>query len=223
MNEITVLFEYKASGGEIIGLQEFEQTLKPDYILNVRPNRGPQAGGIWDVFVEFYINISLEEFIIAAIAGGMLWDGVKLGTRKFLIRPIINAIRKLEDQNKYFDYTPVFRMTFDDVQLKFYGIGKGFYTGVNDAFKILFKHYKEIIKLTDKELFTIHIPTFLNEEVSKREVYVVDPHMESTRDDYTKFWALSYTLDHDRDVLDVKSLSLLDKDWERPGSMFMSR
>ncbi len=223
MNEITLLFDYKASGGKILGLEEFQKSLKSEYMVNVRPNRGPQAGGIWDILVEFYINVSLSDFIIGAVAGGMLWDGVKIGARRFMIEPILQAFKRLEEQNEYLDYTPIFKMTFDDVQLKFYGIDKGFFTGVSDAFKILFKHYQEIINLSEQELFVIHIPAFLNEEIKDREVYIVDPYIESERKDFTKFWALSYTLDHERDVLDVANLNLLDKDWEREGRKFKSR
>jgi len=223
MNEITLIFDYKASGGEIKGLEEFQKSLKSDYIINVRPNRGPQAGGMWDIFVEFYVNISLKDFILGAIAGGMLWDGVKIGTRKFVIEPIIAAFEKLEEQNEYLDYTPVFRMTFDDIQIKFYGIEKGFFAGVSDAFAVLFKQYENIIKLSEQELYIIHIPTYLDEEEKDREVYVVDDYSEPERNDYTKFWALSYTIDHERDVLDVRNMKLLDKDWQRLGSHFKSR
>lgn len=223
MNEITLIFDYKGSGGKILGLEEFEKSLKSDYIVNVRQNRGPQAGGMWDIFLEFYVNTSLRDFIIGAVAGGMMWDGVKLGTRKFVIEPIIKAFEKLEEQNEYLDYTPVMTMTFDDIQLKFYGIDKGFFTGVSDVFKVLFKQYQEIIDLSEKELFIIHIPAFLNGEKKDREVYLVDPHIEPEREDFTNFWALSYHVDHERDVLDVKNMNLLDKDWERDGSRFKSR
>ncbi len=51
MNEITLIFDYKASGGSIKGIDEFENRLKSDYIVNVRPNGGLQVGGLWDIFV----------------------------------------------------------------------------------------------------------------------------------------------------------------------------
>ena len=223
MNEISLIFDYKGSGGKINGLEEFEQSLKSDYIVNVRQNRRPQAGGIWDIFLEFYVNIPLRDFIIGAVAGGMLWDGVKLGTRKFIMEPIVKAFHKLEEQNEYLDYTPVMKMTFDDVQLKFYGIDTGFFGSVSDVFNVLFKQYQDLINLSESELYIIHIPTYLNVESKDRVLYVVDPYFQPEREDFTNFWALSYNVDHERDVLDVKNLKLLDKDWERAGSMFKSR
>ena len=112
---------------------------------------------------------------------------------------------------------------FDDVQIKFYGIDKGFFTGVSDAFNQLFKNYDKILKLSEEELFIIHIPAFLNEEEKERIVYMVNPHFEPERKEFTKYWALSYTIDHNRDVLDVQNMCLLDKDWEKYGEVFKSR
>ena len=223
MNEITIIFDYKASGGQIKGLDEFKKELQKNYLRSVRPNRKPQAGGLWDVFVEFYVNISLKEFILSAIAGGLLWDLVKIGTRKFVFRPLVQAFEKLENENQNLDYIPVIRMTFDDVQLCFYGVNKNFFVGVSEVFKILFKDYNKIINLTDQDLYTIHIPAYLDTEITDREIYKIDPDREPSRQDFTKYWALSYTIDHERDVLDVENLRLLDKDWAREGQTFKSR
>jgi hypothetical protein len=223
MNEITIIFDYKASGGEIDGLEEFVADLKKDYIVHARPNGGPQAGGLWDVFVEFYANISLGDFILGAIAGGLVWDGVKIGTRKFLFKPIIEAFKKLEEKNEYLDYTPILRMNFDDVQLKFYGVDRNFFVGMSQVFNVLLKHYEKISNLCEHDLYEIHIPALLDKEDKEREVYIVSPYMEQENPDFTKFWGMSYMFDHHRDVLDVKNLILLDKDWQREGSMYKSR
>lgn len=219
MNEITIIFDYKASGGEIKGLDEFRDTLKKDYMVSIRPNRKPQAGGVWDVFVEFYINTDLSDFVIGAI----LWDLVKVGMRNYIFQPVIEAFEKLEAKNDTLDYTPVIRFTFDDVQICFYGLNRAFFSAVGDCFKILTKHYEAIRELSQFDLYTIHIPAYLDTETSDREVYKVDPYQEPSKNDLSKYWALSYSVDHQRDVLDVENLRLLDRDWQREGSFFKSR
>ncbi|MCO6484239.1 MAG: hypothetical protein J5I41_00545 [Saprospiraceae bacterium] len=223
MNEISIKFDYKASGGEIHGLNEFVRELKNDYILNARPNGLPQSGGIFDVFVEFFANITLKDFVIGAIAGGMLWDGVKIGTRKFLFKPIFEAFEKLESQNELLDYWPVMKIKFDDVELVFYGLDRAFYININKVFNILFKHFQDIIDLSSEKLYQIHIPAYLNDEETEREVYEVCEYFDTSSINYDEFWAMSYMLDHHRDVLDVQNLKLLDRDWQRFGSKFKSR
>ena len=223
MNEVTVLFDYKASGGKIKGLEKFENSLKQEYLISLRPNRLPQAGGLWDIVVQLYLNTTLSEFVLNAVAGGLLWDLVSIGSRKFFIRPLTNALKKLQEENEHLDYWPVLTITFDDVQLKFYGFNANFLAAVSHAFNVIFKNYEKILNLSDKELFAIHIPAYLNTEVIDRVVYVVDSHCEPTDTDFTGYWALSYNVDHDRDVLDVTNMVLLDKDWEERGHIFRSR
>ncbi len=103
-----------------------------------------------------------------------------------------------------------------------YGLNKNFFVGVSEVFKILFKDYDKIINLTDQNLYTIHIPAYLDTGTTDRAIYKIDPDREPTRQDFTKYWALSYTIDHERDVLDVENLRLLDRYWEE-GQMFKSR
>ena len=86
---------YWVGEGEIEGINEFSEDLSANYVANVRGRRAGLGGGLYQLTVQFLSHLTLKE-IVTFLLEGMAYDVIKSATTDFLIRPFIDAYRKLK-------------------------------------------------------------------------------------------------------------------------------
>ncbi len=210
-NEVAILIDYKVSGGRIEGIDNFYAALKSEYIIHIRTNPGPQAGGLYDMVVQVILNMSFADFVEQVVIYGMLWDMVKLGSKRFFIRPFLTALKKLLARNPNIDFYSV-EFAFDDLVIRIVGIGRGFTSIVTTVVNEVSKHFASIKELAPYYLDSIFIPITQGSDPEPR--FVLLPLNSADVSDYLRFWGLEFERGMRRDVYAVDSRQLLNVNWK---------
>jgi len=87
-----------ASVAELNGIEEFRNSLAEDYVTVVKVRPGP-LGGLYNLSVEIISTFALTH-LMRLVLDGAAYDFVKEGTKSFILRPFLEAYRKLREQNK---------------------------------------------------------------------------------------------------------------------------
>lgn len=209
-NDIAIQIYYKGGGGGLTGLDEITRQLKDDYVITIKPDNRPQSGGLFDTLIHVIVNTSLPDFIFGAVAGGLMWDLVKIGTKKFILRPLFDAIAKLETTNENLDYSSLV-IEYDDAIIYFHGIQRGFISSVGFVFNEINANYQELFNDKYGKIHGIHVPVV---DYEKKGYFVRGDIMyECDFEMYSSFWGFSYNSGYDKNVWDVKNKIFLDKEW----------
>jgi hypothetical protein len=205
MNEITLIIDYKAHGRDL--KEELQKHLSTEYTTIIRPKGGPAAGGIYDASVEIIFNLDLKDFVMIAV-GGLAWDLIKAGTRKFMLEPLVDAFAGLEGQSEgAIDFSSTV-MRFQDTDIFLYGMEDVFTVVIPRIFPLIVKNYDAICG-SEGSPEAIIIPLQFDEEAGR---YIDEGFGNSYAiEDYTRFWGVSYDIfGEERKVFDVGASVYLD-------------
>lgn len=217
MNKISVKITYKGGGLTWINksdIDNLQKVVKENYIGNIRPNGGPQAGGCFDTIVEILLDISFIDFF-KIVRDGLIFDLVTRGKESFVLRPLFAAFSKLEKDNDAWDYTKV-RFLFEDTEVVIYGTSNLFTSKIGTVLNALSIHYNNLI---DKELglpyqLLIPIRKDINEEGQETFVnYGGGDDFEI--EDYSRFWGIIYSYGFESKIYDVEKFKLLNESWTK--------
>lgn len=216
MNKIVVKLSYKASGLYAIdteSLNDLCTSLKSNYITNIRPNNGPQAGGVVDCIIELIFDISFVDFF-KIIRDGLIFDLVTRGKDSFILKPLFDAFKAMESKNPSWDYTKV-KFLFDDTEVVIYGMSNLFTSKLGLVLNLIAKYYNFLI---DKDLgapYQILIPIVKDVDSENNEFYAnYGGGSEFEIDDYQKYWGLVYQLGFEAKIFDLKEKKILNMSWK---------
>jgi|JI10StandDraft_1071094.scaffolds.fasta_scaffold190870_2 hypothetical protein len=211
MNKISVKLTYKASGLswiDSIDLETLQKEIKENYISNISPNGGPQAGGIVDTIVEILIDISFVDFF-KIIRDGLIFDTVTRGKESFILKPLFSSFAKIESKNESWDYTKV-RFLFDGTEVVVYGMSNLFTSKLGTVFNALSKHYNNL-----RTPYQILIPITKDSDEEGNEFYAnYGGGSDFDTEDYTKFWGILYEFGYDTKIYDVENSTMLNESWK---------
>lgn len=211
MNKISVKLTYKASGLSWIDnsdLETLHREIKENYISNISPNGGPQAGGVVDTVVEILMDISFIDFF-KIIRDGLIFDTVTRGKESFVLKPLLNAFKKIESNNESWDYTKV-RFLFDGTEVVVYGMTELFTSKIGTVFNSLSKHYNNL-----GTPYQISIPISKDKDDEGNEYYAnYGGGDDFGIDDYTRYWGIIYEYGYDAKIYDVKNSILINESWK---------
>lgn len=209
MNEIYVNIQCKANGiSQVPEITAAVQELRKDYVVKYRLDGRPQANGVVDAIIEIVINATLQDWLLWA-GGNIFWNVIQKGFKNLFLTPLVNIFNSLE-LNACWDYTHV-KFTFEDTTVVVKGYSNVFTTKVALIMNLLFKHFDN---LRHPELGTpesIIIPITYDDENGVYNNYPDDCYDEA----YSEFWGISYCLDTDRRIYDVRNKVLIDNSWTR--------
>src|ERR1700741_67287 len=139
-NLISVSISYKGSGlMSIKGFDEFQKTIKENYISNIRPDSRPQSGGMIDMIVNVLMDITLIDFL-KIIRNGLIFNMVTRGKESYILKPLFDAFEKLEKANESCDYSQV-RFMFDGTEIIINGMTQLFTSKAAAVINELSKSY----------------------------------------------------------------------------------
>lgn len=211
MEKVSVKLTYKASGLGWIDnsdLETLHAEIKENYISNISPNGGSQAGGVVDAVVEILMDISFVDFF-KIIRDGIIFDAVTRGKESFALNPLFNAFKKIETNNESWDYTKV-RFLFDGTEVVIYGMTDLFTSKICTVFNELSKHYNNLATP-----YQILIPISKDSDSQGNEYYAnYGVGDDFGIEDYTKFWGIVYEYGLESKVYDVQKAILLNETWK---------
>jgi hypothetical protein len=211
MNKISVKLTYKASGLGWIDsndLETLQKEIKENYISNISPNGGPQAGGVVDTIVEILMDISFVDFF-KIVRDGLIFDAVTRGKESFILKPLFNSFAKIESKNESWDYTKV-RFLFDGTEVVVYGMSNLFSSKLGTVFNALSNHYNNL-----GTPYQILIPITKDSDEEGNEFYAnYGGGSDFDMEDYTKFWGILYEFGYDAKIYDVENSTVLNELWK---------
>lgn len=211
MNKISVKITYKASGLYGIhsnDLETLQKEIKENYISNISPNGGPQAGGVVDAIVEVLMDISFVDFF-KIVRDGFIFDTVTRGKESFILKPLFTAFAKIESNNESWDYARVMFL-FDGTEVVVYGMSNLFTSKLGTVFNALGKHYNNL-----GTPYQILIPITKDTDEDGNEFFAnYEGGSDFDAEDYIKFWGILYEFGYEAKIYDVENSVLLNESWK---------
>jgi hypothetical protein len=227
-NQVAINIKYFAIGNGNDGyygedeLYEFKNQIHSEYISSFKVNTA--ECGANNFFIDFIYNLSLSDFL-SFIVGGMAWDIIKHGTKKYAIDKFISFYTNFRTKTASQDIRDV-TFLFNDSQVNFYSIidnkPEVDFNLIGKIFKSLSEHYPNM-KNNNKFPTEICIPIFCDSNRFEKPIYRVklecdEPltypdHRIFKESDYWGFWGLKYGYEFKRDVYSVSDKKLLNSDW----------
>lgn len=196
-NEIFIFFEY--NGREISGIEEFKKELEKNYLTQGKDYSLPAYSERGETWFTVFINSEFFEFAKAMALGGLTWDLLKFGTKKFFLKPFFDALENLGKENEKTYGFRILKMKFqfDDIEIVMGGIEPPRLATVSLVFNELVKRRNRIEKEIETSIDTIETPIFFNPSVDKKGY---SPYSLETRPDnlesYLELWKIWYMGGH---------------------------
>jgi hypothetical protein len=202
---------------DLDGIDEFRRELTANYISVVK-GRPAGAGGFTHLYVEIISSFSLSH-LVQLVLDGIAFDLIKRGSESFVLRPFLEAYKKLRDRNKGTRLIDIgeLQIHFQDSVLLIHEVSAD--TMVPNLERLLLslaQNYEHLTLSDGESPFLIHIPVFEDPEDERPCRFRVRGDIDETirsdgPADYFKFWGLEYIVDTDRRVYDVARQLLLDE------------
>jgi hypothetical protein len=196
-NEIFIFFEY--NGREISGIDQFKKALDKSYLAQGKDYSLPAYSEGGEAWFTVFINSEFFEFAKAMTLGGLAWDLLKFGARKFFLKPLFNALEELWKENEKTHRLRILKMKFqfDDIEIIMGGVEPPRLAAVSLVFDEIVKRRKRIEIEIQTSIDTIETPIFFNPSVDKKGY---SPYNLETRPDnlesYLGLWKIWYMGGH---------------------------
>ena len=214
MNDLFISMEYNAR--EFDGIEEFKSEMENNYQFQLRSKYIPACSEGAEFWTTIYINSELAKFLISAIAGGLVWDLIKVGSKKYVFEPFFKALEKLNSKNKKnWNGIKVLKLKFqfDDCDIYVGGLNKNFTSVISSVFQEISKKKPLIEKRTGLNIIKIEMPIEKDdrEGIEKKYVYQIDVYNEDySIEAYKKLWKLTFATDWPIMVYNFADDSLID-------------
>jgi len=184
------------------GEEELRAELAENYAVSiVRTRRGGLGGGLYQLFVEFLSQLTLQE-VARVLLEGVAFDLIKSGTKIFFIRPFLDAYQRFKSRQKEEKRAGIdrFRLVFQDAAITIENLPHTDMLGeLGNILQAVAENLEPMTRGTKGQLFEVFIPVFedtSDERVCKfRTLLRTDETLDVSRisrADYFKFWGLDY-------------------------------
>lgn len=97
-NGVSILFKYNER--EIEGVEGFKKEIESSYRTEGQEMHLPACSEGGEFILKILLETDWDSFVKGAVASGLLWDGLKIAGKSFVLKPLSDALDKLFDQNK---------------------------------------------------------------------------------------------------------------------------
>ena len=206
-DRIAILIQCKGNGiAQVPELIPTIERLKESYVVKFRLDGRPQANGVVDGIVEIIVNLTLNDVLIW-IGGNLLWDQIKKEGKALIVEPLRREFQALET-NECWVYSSI-TLSFEDTTIKIWGTSSMFTLKLQRIMHLMSEHYQYLKHPKFGLPETIVIPVCYE---SSNETYQVKYH-DQVESNYQEFWGVSYYLNYERRVYDLRNKILTDKVW----------
>ena len=208
---------------DLEGVNDFREELSlgyPTVEVTVKGEQGDLGGGLYTLFVEVATAITLPHFV-QLLLDGVAFDLIKLGVHTFVLRPLLEAQKKLRARNPNREAGEVARLVllFNDAIVTVDGdsrVEQSISQSLGELLKLLASHYAHLFLSSGEAPVAIYVPviedTATNRIARFRAVLEVDEDMYISKTVFFEYWGLTYTSGAVR-VYDVARSLLLDEQY----------
>ena len=199
------------------GIDEFRKELSLEYVPVVQGKPG-DLGSLEKFIIDLIANISLQGFV-KFILGGIAFDLIKSGTKSLVLRPFINAYKRLKSKNEKRLDIEKFSIIFEDTTIHIYQIyDNSVIDQLESIVNNLALHYSSLITSEDERPSEIHIPVFHDESNDRLSPFRVKLDVDETISnfsdkDYFAYWGIFYEYSRQWIVYDLDARRLLNENF----------
>lgn len=214
MNDLFVSVEY--NNREIEGIEEFKNKLNEEYLCQIRSKWIPACSEGAEFWMTIFVNSGIVDFLKAAIAGGIAWDIIKSGGKKYIFKPLFEALEKLnqDNQQKWRGLKILkLKLQFDDCEIYIGGLNQNFTTIISTIFSEISKKKPFFEREVGQDVIRIELPIEHLEHLSDNEhkQYVIDTfNKDYSIDTFKNLWKITYSTDFPILIYDFKKNKLFD-------------
>lgn len=202
---------------DLNGIDKFRKELSEEYVSVVQGKPG-DLGGLEKFLIDMIANISLESFA-KLIIEGLAFDLIKSGTKSFVLRPFINAYKKLKSKNEERLDIERFSIIFEDTTIHIYSIYDN--SVINQLESILNNvalHYSLLVASKNEKPAEIHIPVFHDESDDRLSPFRVKLDVDETiqnfsEKDFSTYWGIFYEYSNQWIVYDLNNGQLVKEEF----------
>lgn len=215
--KITYLQEQqnKTSIFEFEGLKLFKKELSENYISVIHGRPGDLGGGIGEFVIDLISNITLKD-LVNFLLEGIAYDLISSKTKKFVIRPLFEAYKKLkgESKNSLLDLAEL-NISFQDSIVRIYKVSdNSIINQLENILLALAKNYDHLILDSGEAPYQIYIPVLEDKVKTKNRIFRVPLGEEETiekisEEDYFKYWGLIYDYERCDKIYNVEKQLLI--------------
>jgi hypothetical protein len=205
-----------ASITELDGIEEFRSSLAEEYVTVVKA-RPAGLGGLYQLSVEMISTFALTH-LMRLVLDGAVYDFVKEGTKSFILRPFLEAYRKLRERNgkRHDADIDELRLVFQESVITIDSVGTdSIVTNLEKIIQTLAENYKSLVLPSGETPFDIHVPVFEDTAPDRpsrfRVLLNVDETIKVETADYFRLWGLWYDFSNAQRIYDVSRRLLLDQ------------
>ena len=192
-NEIFIEFGY--NGREIEGIRDFKEELSKHYLCQGKDISIPSFSEGGETWFTIFINSEFFEFAKDTVISGFAWDLLKKGTKSYFLKPLYEALKKLEDINKDSGKLKIEEMKFqfDDIDIVFGGLRASSIATVGIVFNEIAKRRAKIERHIEMPISKIITPILYNPSIDKKgySPYTLETYPESI-ESYLDMWKVGY-------------------------------
>ena len=203
------------------GVDDFRKELSlayPDVDVAVKGEQGELGGGLYTLYVELVAALTLKHFL-QLILDGVAFDLIKLGADRFMLRPLIEAQRKLRARNTYYTTGEIARLVlvFNETVVTIDAdsrVEQSIAASVRELLTLLAAHYSRLVLTSGEPPASVYIPVIEDTTADRvarfRAVLEVDEAMPISKTVFYEYWGVTYGNGAVR-VYDVVRCLLLDE------------
>jgi hypothetical protein len=223
MNNIAIQIEYNAfqNNFELEDFKDvnlFKEELSEDYIANIKGIPVGRGGGAYELIVKLILDIDLQTFL-GVIAGGLAYDLVKMGTKKYFLKPLLEAYKRFKERNDDSLIICELRFLFQDTVVIVKSLENlDLYPALPKVFDKLTEKYKYLVTLNNEKPAEISIPVIFDKDLKNkkyREPFTQEEDFDGNYklEDYYKYWGTRYVFSYKQIVFDVMNEKYLDEEY----------
>ena len=198
MNELFISIEYNVR--EFDGIEEFKSSLAENYHNHIRPKYIPACSEGAEFWMTVFVNTGIADFIKGAVAGGLAWDLIKVGGKKYIFSPLYKALEKLnKDNSKKWGGLKVlkYKLQFDDCEIHIGGVNQNFTSIFSTVFNEVSKRKPEFEKEIGQDVIKIELPIEFMEQYERiNEQFSIDIYNEDySIKAFKNLWKVTFSTD----------------------------
>ena len=207
-NDIFIRYKFNSQ----IKADEFKDELSKSYTVQTKPIYIPSATDGGEMWFQIFINVDFIDFIKGAVVGGLAWDLIKVGSKKYFLKPLIGAIDKLIAYNKEISRIDFKRIEFEynDVTIRILGIKTSHTSKLSTIFSTLYKVVPKLERKGLGKLSDIVLPMVKTDSEFRKYQLVDEFHDLPLLEDYIKYWLVEFNFGLDRYIYEVEGDKIIE-------------
>ncbi len=211
-NDVFIQFYYNER--EIDGIDSFKAIIENHYLCQGIRKSIPAYSEGGEIWFNLIINSDFFDFAKDVVVGGLTWDLLKKGTKKYFFKPFFEALKKLEESNRDSFKLKIdsIKFQFDDIEIIIGGIESHRIAVVSLIFNEIAKSKEKMERQIKLPISKIETPILYNPSIDKKgySPYILLTKHGLPIKDYLRMWKIWFMSNRRCKILKLAEMEYLE-------------